>query len=244
MKTKIFLCLALVWSVYTAALADTNTLQWGEMAGGFEMAADLDETNGIIHCYIRNATTNEMSYPSFDFGYFENISLQIRGATNWINPENFGIAVLPRSMGFSSACPNFVGRIPPGQVVTVTYTRSRARRWPVQTHEWYIQWAKGNTNEALLDEKLNRWYASRDALEAATGRDDTFAIDLFELNELASLPQGHSLEARVSQSFRTRLVRGRIATVYSPVFILSSSLLQSCVRENVPLSIRRAVNKP
>ena len=225
-------------------VTNDNTLQWGEIVGGFEMATALDETNGIIHCYIRNATTNEIDYPSFDFGYFEYIHLEIRGATNWIRVGKYGLPLFPRSFGYSSACPYFVKRIPPGRVVTNTYTGSRFHPWPEHTFEDYLKQAKGNTNEALLTQKLNQWYISRETLEAAACSNYTFAIDLFESDEMASLPQGDSLEARVSQSFLTNRAAQRMVTLYSPSFMLSSSLLQSCAKENYPLIIHRAANKP
>jgi hypothetical protein len=209
-------------------MANKDKLQWGETVGGFQMAVSLDASNGIVHCRIRNATTDEMDYPSFDFGYMENISLEVRETTNWIK---LGATVLPRSIGASSACPYFTKRIKPEQIVTDTYVRSWAKPWPVQKYEDYLKWANGNTNEALLGEKLNRWYADRDALGTTMARNDTFAVDLFEMDGLLSLPRTNSLEARVSQSFRIR--REDLATLYSPVFTLSNALLQSCAKENV-----------
>lgn len=236
----------LLWAIGSMAqqpdATKDNTLHWGEMVGGFQMAAILDETNGFIHCLVRNATTNEMNFSSFDFGYFENIALEIHGATNWTKSK-YWPAVLPRSFGAYDAFPNLIKCIHPGQIVTATYIRGRSMPWPVQKFEEYLKWTKGDTNEALLTEKLNQWYASRDVLEAAMGRNDTFAIDLFEMEQLASLPRTDSLEVRVSQSFRTNSY-GEMTTVYSPGFILSNSLLQSCAKENYALHVRRAVKKP
>jgi hypothetical protein len=240
MKLKLFLCSALVLSGLLWAIGlKGDALQWGGTVGGFEMAAVVDETNGIIHCRVRNATANEMDFSSFDFGYMENIALEIHGATNWTKLK-FWPVVLPRSFGAYNGFPYYAKRIEPGQIITSTYIRSRSRPWPVLKFEEYLKWTKGDTNEALLTQKLNQWYASRDALEAATGKDDTFAIDLFEIDQLKSLSQTNSLEVRVSQSFRLNK-NGEMATVYSPSFILSSSLLQSCAKENYALSVRRAV---
>jgi len=247
MKPKFLLGLALVlsggwFSVFAeqSAAANSDQFDWGEAVGGFQMAASLDASNGIIHCRIRNATTDEMDYPSFDFGYMENISLEVRETTNWIKLR---ATVLPRSIGASSACPYFLKRIKPEQIITDTYVRSRAEPWPVQKYEVYLKWAKGNTNEALLNERLNRWYADRETLAATTVRNDTFAIDLFDMDGLLTLPRTNSLEARVSQTFRSR--REDLAALYSPVFTLSNSLLQSCAKENRAASIIHHLgNKP
>ena len=204
------------------------------------MAASLDASNGIVHCRIRNATTDEMDYPSFDFGYMENISLEVHETTNWIK---LGATVLPRCIGAFSGYPYIPKRIKPEQIVTDTYVRSRAEPWPVQKFEFYLKWANGNTNEAFLSEKLNRWYADRETLAATMARNDTFVIDLFEMEGLLSLPRTNSLESRVSQSFSIR--REGLATLYSPIFTLSNSLLQSCAKENRAASIiHHPGNKP
>lgn len=204
-----------------------NDLHWGGAVGGFQMAAWLDETNGIVHCRIRNATTNEMDYPSFDFGYFENIRLEIRGATNKSNPW---MMVFPRSVGYSSACPYFLKRIQPGLVVTDTFTRERFHPWPVLKREEYLKWSPGDTNQALLAESLNRRLAEREALLTRSCGADTFALDLIWDKALADLPEGQTVEARVSQTFRPS--RDTTATFYSPVFTLKGSLLRTYVQQN------------
>ena len=50
-----------------AQVAETNTVacQWGEAVAGFQMAVSVDETNGIIHCFIRNATTKSTELSKF-----------------------------------------------------------------------------------------------------------------------------------------------------------------------------------
>src|ERR1035437_11201199 len=119
MIPKIILYLARVligvladYSVTAAKIkpAAGNGFRWGDVVGGFQMATSLDESNGIVHCRIRNATTNEMDYPSFDFGYFEEIHLEVREATNW---TKFQVAVFPPAVGYSSAFPYFIKRSKP-----------------------------------------------------------------------------------------------------------------------------------
>lgn len=232
MKAKLVLCFALVLSGVLAryfvaaepASTNGNEFRWGEIAGGFQMATSLDRSNGIVHCRIRNAITNEMDYSSFDFGYFEHINLEIREATNWIKIR---VKVFPGDDSASGSCPYLPKRSKPGQIIPV---RSSDKPWPVLNHEDYLKMYPGNTNEALLAEQLNKRLASRKALLEKLTRDDTFAIDLFWADALSNLPGQHSVEARVSQKFRMN--KEKTGTLYSPVFILDGSLIQTYIKQN------------
>jgi len=210
---------------------------WGAAAGGFQMAVSLDQTNGIVHCWIRNATTNEMDYPSFDIGYFEDIRFEIQGATNW---TTWPTEVFPGMDVFSGACAWLVKRIGPQQIITDTYTRSEYHQpWPVQSFEEYLKWTHGNTNEARLTEQLNHRFADRVALLTRLCCDDTFALDLLRgrawrdpvaLDRLDLLDHDRVM-VRVSQTLRTK--PERMVTLYSPVFTVEKSFLQACLRQNL-----------
>jgi len=235
MKPKLFLGLVLMLSgglLCGSGIAQPSALaggyDWGNTAGGFQMAVSLDQTNGIIHCWIRNATTNEMDYPSFDIGYFEDIRLEFQGATNWITIPT---EVFPRAAGFSSACPNLVKRIGPQQIITDTYTRNRYQPWPIQNLEEYLKWTHGNTNEARLTEQLNQRYADREALLTKSCRDDTFALDLFRGRAWPDLPDQNLVTVRVSQTLHTK--PESMVTLYSPVLTVEKSFLQACLRQNL-----------
>jgi len=235
MKAKLVFCFALVLSGVLAGYfvaaepesANRNGFRWGEIAGGFQMATSLDESNGIVHCRIRNATTNEMDYPSFDFGYFVNIHLEIREATNW---TKLLVGVFPGDRSASGGCPYLLKRSKPGQIITDTYVRDRDKPWPVWNHEDYLKWSPGNTNEALLTESLNKRLAARKALLTKLCHDDTFAFDLIWEKALSDLSGQHSVEARVSQKFRMN--KEKTGTLYSPVFILDGSLIQTYIKQN------------
>jgi hypothetical protein len=236
MKPKIILYLALVligvladYSVTAAKIkpAAGNGFRWGDVVGGFQMATSLDESNGIVHCRIRNATTNEMDYPSFDFGYFEEIHLEVREATNW---TKFQVAVFPPAVGYSSAFPYLLKHIKPGQIVTDTFTRSRHTPWPVLEFKDYLNWSPGNTNEALIAQSPNKRLADREVLLTKSCGEDTFALDLIWGKGLSDLPEGQSVEARLSQKFRTS--RDSTTTLYSPVFTVKGSLIQTYMRQN------------
>ena len=235
MKVILILSLALVFSgglPVGSGIAQPSSLadgyDWGNTAGGFQMSVSLDQTNGIIHCRIRNATTNEMDYPSFDIGYFEDIRLEFQGATNWITIPT---EVFPRAAGFSSACPNLVKRIGPQQIITDTYTRNRYQPWPIQNLEEYLKWTHGNTNEARLTEQLNQRYADREALLTKSCRDDTFALDLFRGRAWPDLPDQNLVTVRVSQTLHTK--PESMVTLYSPVLTVEKSFLQACLRQNL-----------
>ena len=137
MKSKIPLCLALVLSGGLLAcstiageshVGNTDEYQWGEAVDGFQMATSLDETNGILHCWIRNATTNEMDYPSSHFGYCEFTHLEVQAATNWVS---IGLPLGAHTIrGF---LPYLVGRIKPGQIITNTSYPQELAAWPVRS---------------------------------------------------------------------------------------------------------------
>ncbi len=236
MKLKLLLVLVLILSggwhsaiAQPSGMADTDGYDWGSEVGGFQMAVSLDQTNGIIHCWIRNATTNEMDYPSFDIGYFEDIRLEFQGATNWITIPT---EVFPRAAGYSSACPYLVKRIEARQIITDTYTRSEYRQpWPVQSLEEYLKWTHGNTNEARLTEQLNQRYADREVLLTRLCRDDTFALDLFRGRAWPVLPDQNLVSIRVSQTLRIK--RESTVTLYSRVFAVEKSFLQACLKQNL-----------
>jgi len=192
------------------------------MADGFQMEAQLDETNGVVHCRIRNATTNTAVYSSFDFGYFEYIHLEIRSETNW---TKLCINVFPPAAGYSGGGLRLLKHIERGQVVTNTHTRGGFRPWPVLQREEYLKWSQGDTNQALLTESLNRRAAAREALLINSCAGDTFALDLIGDIEWPDLPKPEFVEARVSQMFSTS--KGTTVTLYSPVFTLNASQLKT-----------------
>lgn len=217
-----------------SASANANEFRWGEVVGGFQIGTSLDESNGIIHCRIRNATTNELDYPSFDFGYFEVVHLEVREGTNW---NKVRVAMFPWPTGASSAFPYFVKSSRPGQVITETNGRDRYRPWPVLTHEDYLKFAHGDTNEALLTEQLNHRLAARESLLAGLCRGDTFDLDLVMDPVPPALADQNSVEARVSQEFRPKR-EGEMATLYSPSFTLSRSLIQAYIKQSHELNGR------
>ncbi len=194
------------------------------------MSASLDVTNGIIHCWIRNATTNEMDYQGGGIGYFELIDLEIMGATN---RTKFQAKVFPRDFsGYWGGIPiGYVRRIQPGQIITDTYVRSSYRPGPVLTHEDYLKLTAGNTNEALLTEQYNRRMASREALLATLCSNDTFALDLVADN-MSDLKGKDSLEVKVTQKIFLVPDNRQTVTVSSQPFTLDGSLIEACIERN------------
>ena len=229
MKPKFLLCFALTLGVGFSARqpvsAGLEGRDWGVSAHGFQMAASLDVTNGIIHCWIRNATTNEVDYQGFDIGYFELIDLEIMGAPN---RTKFQAKVFPDAVGYYGGVPNYIKRIQPGKIITDTYVRSRYRPHPVLTHEEYLRSSAGNTNEALLAEQRNRRIASRQALLARLCSNDTFALDLVADN-VSDLLGKDSLEVIATQ---TILFGEQKVTVRSQPFTLDGSLIEACIKRN------------
>jgi len=241
MKPKLILGLALVLcgglfgcstATKESGLSKANEFVWGEAVGGLQLATSVDRANRIIHCRIRNCTTNEIDYPSFDFGYFEFIHLEIKEGNNWRHATfEHEELVFPRAYGASGGCPTYYKQINQGQIVTNTYTRARYRVRPVQKHEDYLKYTKGDTNEALFVEQINKRLNSRDVLLTKMCSEDTFAIDLTGRSILSDLSGRNFVEARMSQTFRLKKPE-RMITLYSPVFILDGSLINSCILES------------
>ena len=226
MKSKLILCLALVLSgvLFGCATAQTelpNTDQyhWGDAVGGFQLATVLDKTNGIVHCLIRNATTNEMDYPSLDFGYVENVRLEIRESTNWIGLAAFK---LPPG-GAADYLPYLIKKVEPLQIIT-----RKSAPWPIQTHEEYLKMSDGNTTNALLMEQLNKWLADCQA----TCQNDTFAFVLVGANWPTNLLEQPFVKIRAFQTFRGNRGGEENLVLYSPELTLDASLIQSYINQD------------
>jgi hypothetical protein len=215
MKPKLILCLAFVLSgglfvdfatAQSSGLASENKLQWGEVVGGFQVAAALDESNAVIHCWIRNAMTNAIIYNDFEFGYVENISLQIQQGTNWavVNAE-----VFPGPQGARGAIPtNTKNRwLQPGEIMTNTWER----------HDIMMG----------LPYRKQSWNYERESSLGKITEHDTFALDLINARWPTNLVVPETCEARVKQDFYSTSPQAKYPylhdprlTLYSPIFTL------------------------
>jgi hypothetical protein len=219
MKPKLLLGLALVLSgglIGTSAtaqqsgVANEDKLQWGEAVDGFQMTAILDKTNGLVHCWIRNGTTNGMSV-AVDCEFRQ---LQMQESTNWLC-----MAVATYPMCSASGIGPRSEKIQAGQII-----RRKFSSWPVLSHEDYLKESHGNTNEALLTEQFNRWAAGRPA--ACQG--DTFAFDLIAANWPTNITDNATIKLRASQ----RLFDGlKQPILFSPELTLEGSLVRSYINQ-------------
>ena len=190
-----------------------NAEHWGNILGAFQMATSLDKSNGVIHCWVRNAGSNAVPYNDFTFGYGANISLEIRQGTERarVNAE-----VFPGGNVARGAIPTNVKVrwLQSGQIITNT-------------------WVRHDTSERR--KFLN--VPSRETLLARISEGDTFALDLVDARWWpTSILQHGSLEARVGQTFHSAspgdpypYMHGPEITLYSPVFILDAGVIQSFV---------------
>ncbi len=215
MKPKLVLCLAIVLNgilfitpvtAQLSGLANKNKLEWGEVVGGFQMAAALDESNADIHCWIRNAQTNSIVYNDFIFGDAESVSLQVRQGTNWVavNAEIF-----PGPQGARGAIPADTKArwLKPGEVVTNTWNRrDTMMRLPYRKQSWN--------------------YARKLSLVKITEH-DTFALDLINTSWPSNIVQQGTCEVRVKQNFYSTSPQDKypylhdpLLTLYSPIFAL------------------------
>jgi len=229
MKPKLILCLALVLSggLFGCApqyrlhpanwqpplLANTDEYNWGEAVGGFQMATSVDESNSAIHCWIRNGLTNTITYNDFDFGYGENVGLQIRQGTEWLS---VGFEIFPGDLAARGARPTDekVRWLQPRQIITNT-------------------WERRDTGERMPFQKNNGIYYMRRTFLGGISANDTFVLDLAQARLLPSgFQPGNKLqpgiyEARVRQDFYSALpddpypyIHGPKLTLYSQIFAL------------------------
>jgi hypothetical protein len=223
MKPKLLLGLALVLggglfsdiaTAQQSGVATADKWQWGEVVDGFQMGAILDVTNGLVRCRIRNATTNDLTIKLNDF---ERVP-QIQESTSWL-----GLAAYSYPQISASGIATRPIIIKAGESVVNHFTAT-----PVLTLERYLKICVGNTNEAILMEQLNKWYADRREICRA----DTFAFDLVEANWPTNQFAQTSIKLRVVQYFRGPYAGEAYRILYSPVFSLDSSLIQSYINQN------------
>lgn len=192
-------------SVPTPFVANMDAIPWGGVAGSLQMASAVDQANGVIHCWVRNGETNEVSYNDFDFGYWDFVGLEIRQGTNWVN--------IPRTApGIACGGCHAAGKIKglkPKQVITGT--------------NWLRYEPKPEGAGVTLS--ADRWgWKSRPP--ASFFNDDTFALDLTRFRLPPNSEPGRFLEARVRQTLHPVSADAKEVTLYSPVFTLDGSTIQ------------------
>jgi hypothetical protein len=197
----------------TPVLANTDEYNWGETVGGFQMATSVDESNAVIHCWIRNGLTNAITYNDFVFGYGENIGLEIRQGTEW---SGVMADIFPGDFTARGASPTDekVRWLQPGQIVTNT-------------------WERRDTMERMPYQKDNGIYYMRRTFLAGISVGDTFVLDLAQARlSTNGFQSGNKLqpgiyEVRVRQDFysaspndRYPYIHGPKLTLYSQIFAL------------------------
>ncbi|MBI3987297.1 MAG: hypothetical protein HY343_10270 [Lentisphaerae bacterium] len=103
-------------SLALAAPATTNELRWGEAVGGLQMAVSVEPRAGFIHCWIRNAETNEITYNRYLLGYFEDVGIEYNDGADWRRLAR----AASRFRGYKGVGPTLqdLERLPPLQVIT------------------------------------------------------------------------------------------------------------------------------
>ena len=84
-------------------------------------------------------------------------------------------------------------------------------------------------------EELNMRLYFRDALLNKLCHDDTISLDLIAEYVKPNMFGQATIEARVSQKFRADPKGQKCLELYSPVFILDGSLIQTYAKENLEL---------
>jgi hypothetical protein len=200
---------------------------WGENVEGFQMAATLDASNSVLHCWIRNAGATAIVYNDFEFGYCENIALEIHQGATWTPIYS---EIFPGGNGARGAVPTDtkIRWMEPSQIMTNTWewrdTLSREAGY-----EEMMKMSHGDTNLDTWEE----WDDARQTSLMTLCKGDTFALDLIHTSWPTNALAAESLEVRVKQNFhlaspdeRYPYVHGDELTLYSPVVTLDRSTIK------------------
>lgn len=58
----------------------TNNIKWGETVNGLQMGVEQDKSASYIHCWVRNATTNNLTCNLWNLGEWQNVGIEIEFA--------------------------------------------------------------------------------------------------------------------------------------------------------------------
>ena len=68
------LCL-FAFNLVRADNSPTNTIQWGKTSEGFQLGIRLEEPAWAVHCWLKNATTNELEFNTCALGRWDSLAL-------------------------------------------------------------------------------------------------------------------------------------------------------------------------
>ena len=198
---------------------------WGPASSGFQMAAVFDETNKIIYCWIRNATSYVCNYPSFDFGYPEYISLEVQVATNWINlrpwifPKRDCIIVPPPYESKAVGPHKVISDV--GSIVNSPLREPNSRDGSIRT-AFLVCYTQPSDDAGVEFTNLVKAIDMRWAVMTNLCHDDTFSIDLAPPKpfETGGLPDQSKIKVRVCQKFRINGGK-QVDVLTSPEFVCS-----------------------
>ena len=210
---------------------NTNNRVWGKSAGDFQMTASLDGSNGVLHCWVRNSGTNDIAYNDFEFGYTENVRLEIHQGAKWIRVYS---EIVPWAGNIVTGVIHLDTKVvQPGQIITNTWewrdTLSRepalARRKKYE-HDELVRACHGNTNFVARAEQV---FAQQASLSGVC-QGDTFALDLINTRWPTNMLHRGSFEMRVRQDLPYPFIRGKLAALYSPVITVNSFVIQQFLK--------------
>jgi hypothetical protein len=225
--------LMLFWVSTQVSIASesTNALSWGESMDDFQMASSWDTSNGVLHCWIRSSGKDAVAYDDFEFGYCENVALEIRQGTKWIRVYS---EVFPGLNAARGAVPTDtkIRWLQPSQIMTNTWAWSdTVRRAPSRKEfDELLKTFHENANDAAMVQ----WNDARQTSLFGICKGNTFALDLINTQWPTNAFDLRSLKVRVRQDFylvspddRYPYVHGNKLTLYSGVVTLDSSVIKT-----------------
>jgi hypothetical protein len=86
MKAGFLVCAAIVAGMTSLAASTetgTNHLEWGSLTNGLQMGSRVEESSGLVQCWVRNGKTNEIWYNDYYLGIWGLTSLEIFDGGEW-----------------------------------------------------------------------------------------------------------------------------------------------------------------
>jgi hypothetical protein len=191
---------------------NTTAREWGETIGGFQMASSVDESNGLIHCWVRNNGTHEVVFMATQIGHWGSADLEIQEGTNWVGllwSQSWSLI----DLSWASVITN---RLQPRQIITNATGMSYAHKigrlgvdLPMPVSHGTIQINGGSFESPKPG--------------------DTFTLELMAFDWPAHVLQPRLLKARVCQKVSTPVTGARPYVLQSRIFTLDSSVIKSLI---------------
>lgn len=115
----LLMALPLVASASAEDRTDTNEILWANSPATLQIGIQTVLSNGAVRCWVRNSTTNEISYNCYGFGAFGSVRVEVHEGTNWTRLD-YGPA-FQRIVCSAGPSTRDLRKLNPGEVIKLEY---------------------------------------------------------------------------------------------------------------------------